>query len=462
MRNIYDIRRLWLRRLVKLHTLAFVVSLGVYFVLAFLDPGLLSYDLRQKFRALADETIAVTATVLGPPVQPVVTAVADCDETSGTLSVELDWADDANTYTYDIDRDGTPLVSGLSSSAYSDTNVVVSTTYEYEVTAHGPMGPGSATSNPVSVTTPAECEVTAAAPAVTIVSFAGRNIDSYDGKPRVSERRPIFTGTTSMPGATILVTIGDSFISEFSANENGYWEWRPPYGVSSGTHTFTVTATDPDDSARQATATLRFDTLKESDAAQGGSKKLSAGMAGGQPSSDDIARSIDISLSFQDDESSVLQGEELKLKMAIKSLIERYNHITIPIRYSFLNQDYEIISSYMRDTYIVNGEEIKESIPVPSYMLPGNYFLQVELLFDDMDISRMIPFSVRELPLIRLSSGEVITYADVAHNLGWLVFFLLFLFFSWSSLLIREFVLFLQGDRTVTEYDLKKAGFIRK
>jgi hypothetical protein len=463
---MYDIRRLWLRRMAKLHTLVFTISLGVYFVLAFFDPGLLSYDLRQKFHALADETIAVTATVLGPPVQPVVTATASCDETSGTLSVELDWADDANTYTYDINRDGTPLVSGLSSSAYSDTNVVVSTTYEYEVTANGPMGPGSATSDPVSVTTPAECEITAVAPAVTIVSFDKRNVDSYDGTPRVSERRPIFTGTTSMPGATILVTIGDSFIAEFSANENGYWEWRPPYNVSSGTHTFTVTATDPDDDARQATATLRFNILKESDAAQGEGKKINPllpplGITGEQSSSGDAARAIDVSLSFGN-EGPILQGKELKLKMSIRSLIERYNHITIPIRYSFLDQDYEIISSYMRDTYIVNGGEIEESIPIPSYMLPGDYFLQVELLFDDMNISRMIPFSVQELPLIQLASGKAISYADVVHNLGWVAFLLLFSFLSWSFLLIREFALFLRGSKAVTEYDLKKAGFIRK
>lgn len=462
---MYDIRRLWLRRMAKLYTLFFTISLGVYFVLAFFDPGLLSYDLRQKFRALADETIAVTATVLGPPVQPIVTAVADCDETSGTLSVELDWADDANTYTYDIDRDSAALVSGLSTSAYSDTNVVVSTTYEYEVTANGPMGPGSATSDPVSVTTPAECEITAATPAVTIVSFAGKNVDAYGGTPRVSERRPIFTGTTSMPGATMLVTIGESFISEFSANENGYWEWRPPYSVSSGRHTFTVTATDPDDDARQATATLRFDTLKESDAAQGGEKKsnppLPSGVTVGQSSSSDAARAIDVALSLGH-EDSILQGRELKLKMNIRSLIERYNHITIPIRYSFLDQDYEIISSYMRDTYIVNGGEIEESIPVPSYMLPGDYFLQVELLFDDMNISRMISFSIQELPLIQLASGKAISYADVVHNLGWVASLLLFSFLSWSFLLIRELALLIRGSKGVTEYDLKKAGFIRK
>ncbi len=461
---MYDIRRLWLRRMVKLHTFLFTVSLGVYFVLAFFDPGLLSYDLRQKFHALADETIAVTATVLGPPAQPVVTAVADCDETSGVLSVELDWADDTNTYTYDIERDSAPLVSGLSSSAYSDTNVVVSTAYEYEVTANGPMGSGQATSDPVSVTTPALCEITAATPTVTIVSFSGKNVDSYDGTPRVSNRRPLFTGTTSMPGATILVTIGNSFIAEFSANENGYWEWRPPYSISSGAHTFTVTATDPDDGSRQATATLRFDTLKESDAAQDGKKKDNPLLGGGvgQSSSSSGPGSMNISLSFENDESLVLQGKELKLHMMIRSLIERYTHITIPIRYSFIDQDYEIISSEMRDSYIVNEGEIRESFPIPSYMLPGNYFLQVELLFDDMNISRMIPFSVQELPLIQLSSGEAVTYADVIRNLGWIVFFFLFLFLFWCFLFIREFALSLRRDKEVTEYDLKKAGFIRK
>lgn len=466
-----DARRLWLRKLFKIHAFAFTVSLGVYFLLAFFDPGLLSYDLRQKFHALADETIAVTATVLGPPVQPVVTATAECDETTGTLSVELDWADDQNTYTYDVDRDSLSLVSGLASSAYSDTNVTLSTTYEYVVTANGPMGPGEATSDPVSVTTSSECEITAAAPAVTIISFAGKNIDSYDGTPRVSARRPLFTGTTSMPSATILVTIGESFIAEFSANENGYWEWRPPYNLSSGRHAFTVTATDPDDDARQATATLRFDTLKESDAARtsgGSSGAAKIGSAsgvddgGGSGGDSQSLESVKIELSFGQQGSSVFQGKELEIVMNIRSLIEKYTHITIPIRYSFLDKDYEIISSQMREAYIVNGGEIHESFLVPSYMAAGQYFLQVELLFDDMNISRMIPFSVKELPLVKLSSGETVTYADIVKRLGWVAFLGIFVFFFWSFLLLREFAFFLKGNREVTQYDLKKAGFIRK
>jgi hypothetical protein len=46
--------------------------------------------------------------------------------------------------------------------------------------------------------------------------------------------------------------------------------------------------------------------------------------------------------------------------------------------------------------------------------------------------------------------------------LGWIVFFFLILLFLWLFLFIREFALYLQGDGEVTEYDLERAGFIRK
>ena len=250
-----------------MHFLAVTISLGVYFFMAFLDPGLLSYDLRQKFRALALDTIVVTATVLDAPVQPVVTAVSDCDRTTGTLRVKLDWADDVNTYTYSIGRDALPLVSGLVTSAYNDGVVTAATTYSYIVTAHGPMGPGFADSLPVSVTTDANCVVTALSPTVAIVSFDNRNISSYGISPEVEERRPIVTGTTSMPNAimqVVLVSDSGSVIAHFSANNNGYWQWQPLYGLTLGDHTLTVTATDPVDSTRTASASVVTETGRES------------------------------------------------------------------------------------------------------------------------------------------------------------------------------------------------------
>lgn len=462
-----------MRRLFKIHTIVLAIFLGVYFVLAFFDPGLLSYDLRQKFHALADEAMVITATVLGPPVQPVVTATAECDEGSGTLSVALNWADDTNTYTYDIDRDSAPLVSGLSSSAYSDTGVVVGTTYQYEVTANGPMGPGSATSDPVSVTTPSACEITAVTPSVTIVSFNGKNVDSYNGTPRVDARRPLFSGTTNMASATILVTIGSSFVAQFSANSNGYWEWQPPQGVSSGSHIFTVVATDPDDSTRQATASLRFDTLKNDNDSDGTSNKSAASRVGATVITDtpDVAgggettektNTINFAFTLDGNEQSVFQGRELKIFLTIRGLLEKYTHINIPIRYSLTDEKYEALFSETRSTYITEDATIRESFLMPSYVAPGRYLFQAEVLIDDMNISQSFPVFIKELPLIQLSSGASLSYADIVRNLGWVSFFFLLALLLWILLFIREFALYLQGDREVTEYDLKQAGYIRK
>ncbi len=459
MAGIKNVRRQWLRRLLKIHAAALFVSLGVYFVFVFLDPGLFSYDMRAKFRALADDTITITATVLGPPVQPVVTALVDCDESSGTLKINLDWGDDVNTLTYDVDRDSAPLVSGLANSAYSDTLVAVATTYEYVVTANGPMDPGSAASLPVSVTTPTTCDLTAPAPAVTIVSFAGRNIDSYDGTPRVSNRRPIFSGTTSMANAIILVTIGNSFIAEFSANSNGYWEWKPPYGVSSGSHTFTVTATDPNDSTRRATASLRFDTLKQD--TEGSSPKTDDGGTE-SPGSGTSSVPVMVPLSFTlSADPTVLQGELLETKIVVQTLQEKYAFISIPIRYSVTDEDSRVIFSDTRQVYITPEAVFEEAFSIPLYVLSGKYFLEAEMLLDNLSVSRKTSFVVEELPLIELSSGAAISYADIIRHLGWVVFFSLLLFFLWLALFIREFALYLQGDGEVTEYDLKKAGYFR-
>lgn len=463
MSNTFGVRFL-VRRLLKIHTIAFFVIFGVYFVLAFFDPGLLSYDMRQKFRALADDTITLTATVLGSPVQPVVTATADCNATTGVLSVELDWGDDANTYTYDISRDSAPLVSGLTNSLYTDTNVLVGTTYQYEVTGNGPMAPGSATSLPVSVTTPAECVITAAAPAVTIVSFNKKSVDAYDGTPRVSNRRPVFSGTTNMPGATILTTIGTSFVAEFTANSNGYWEWRPPYSVSTGQHIFTVTATDPGDNARQATATLRFDILKPDDT--GGASSPTPNKTG---STANTAVGVSLSevplgfaLALSNEGSAVLQGETFALTLRIDRLVSRYADLTVPIRYSVLDANKSIVFSETHKAVLTPGGVIEQSFALPLYMQPGQYSLQVEILLDSLSVSRTVSFTVKELPLVQLSSGKAISYADLVRNLGWVAFVGVNFVFFWSFLLIREFALLLKGARSITALDLKKAGFIRK
>lgn len=461
-------RQKWLKKLLRIHFLVVTISLGVYFFMVFLDPGLLSYDLRQKFRALASDVIVVAATVLGAPVQPVVTAVSNCDHTTGTLTVALDWADDVNTYTYSIARDASPLVSGLASSAYSDSVVTAATTYSYIVTAHGPMGPGFADSVPVSVTTNADCVVTASAPTVAIISFDNRNISSYGSMPEVEERRPIITGTTSMPNAVmqvILVSDSDSanVIANFSANNNGYWQWQPPYGLTLGNHTLIITATDPLDNSRTANTSFSFTTVKHGDGGGGKSHKkaLDGGVIVFLTPEVPIAP-VDFSLEVTNSEKKVLQGNDLVVVLTVKQVAARLVNVIVPIRYSIFDETRGFVTSVTREMTLRQGERREESLAIPLYMATGKYFVTAEILTDGAAVSREDNFTVAALPLIQLGSGAVFTYADLVSNLGWIIFLSLLFCLVWTFLLIREFSLYLQGDRTITEWQLKKAGYFSK
>ncbi|OGI15048.1 MAG: hypothetical protein A3E38_03230 [Candidatus Moranbacteria bacterium RIFCSPHIGHO2_12_FULL_54_9] len=452
-----------LRKLLKLHTVITAISLGVYFLAAFFDPGFLSYDLRQKYHALADDTIAITATVLGPPEQPVVTATAECNVNTGVLSVLVDWADDTNTSTYDIDRDSLPLVTGLLASAYSDTNVVVGTTYEYAVTANGPMGPGFAASSPVTVTMPAECVITATAPSVNIMSFGGRGVGSYDGTPSVSDRRPVFSGTTNMPDAIIQVAIGpvNSLIASFVANANGYWEWKPPFGLSTGTQTFTVTAIDPDDATRQTSASLKFGIKKRDDDAN--DSKQEAALPTGSGTIQPGQRSpVDFSLAVENPDKKVWQGEPVDLFLLIESISLQYNNANIPIRFSIVDAKGDAVISVMHEELLRKGREIRRVLETPSYIAAGTYSLRAEILFDQVNVSRADTFLVTELPLISIGGGAFITYAEIIRNLGWITLTLLVLLLLWLFLFVREYGMSLHAVRHITEQQLKKAGFLTK
>ncbi len=457
------IQSVWLKKLLRVHMVATVLSLSAYFLVAFFDPGFLSYDLRQKYHALADDTIVTTATVLGPPEQPVVTGAPVCNSTTGILSVTLDWADDANTYTYDIDRDSLPLVTGLTVSGYTDLNVALGTTYEYIVTANGPMGPGFAASLPVTVVTPSECAITAVAPTVNIVSFGGRGVDSYDGMPSVRDRRPVFSGTTTMPSATIQVVIGttDSFIASFVANINGYWEWKPPVSLASGTQTFTVTAIDSNDATRQATASLEFGIKKKDDTGGGGTEKTVTSTSNGtaQPSQESP---IAFSLVIEEKGDKVLPGQVLYLSLFVKYLSEKYHNVKIPIRFSIVDDKGNILVSLTHEELIRREKAIRKQLDIPSYAVAGTYLLQSEFLFDRLNVSQTKEFTILERPLVRLGGGLTITYPEIVRNLGWITLLMLLSLLLWLLLFIKEYWMYLHALRHITEEQLRKAGFFRK
>lgn len=459
-------RNKWLRKLMRAHIFITVLFLGVYFSVAFFDPGFLSYDLRHKFQALADEWIyseetmlSVFATVLDPPVKPIVTGEAVCS--NGALSINLDWPSDINSESYDITRDGAPLISDLIASQHTDAvGLVVNTSYTYIVTAYGPMGPGSAESDPVILTTPEGCGETLPAAMVQITSFDGKSIASFTGIPTSTDRRSIFSGTSNIPNATIRIVIGSpsNFMAELTANANGYFAWQPPANLSFGTQTFTVTAIDPNDSLRQASDSLQF-KIKEKVEDTAVTTPPPAETPVIQPEESTL---LDFSLSVKNRDKKIFQGETLNVSLLIKDIALQYQNTNIPVRFSIVDSNGNIILSLTTEELLRKGMEIQKLPDTPAYIAPGKYFLQAEVLLGKTNVSRLDEFTVVEAPLFDLSGNVSITYAGIVRNLGWITLTLLILLLLWLLMFIREYGMYLQAIRHITEEHLRKAGFITK
>ena len=249
-----------LKKIARAHTIFLVIAFGLYVILAAIfSPEFIFSDLRHKFSALADGTIAITAKVLGPPVQPIVSGSAFCN--SGNLGVSLSWPADENSETFDIDRDGAPLITGLTNHNYTDSAVVIDTIYTYTVTARGSMGPGLAVSDPVIFSTPTECNVPKPPPTVEIDTLNYKNISSYGNPAQITERQPSFSGTTNIPYAKIILLLesGPIVSATTYANENGYWSWTDPETLDIGSHSLHVTAVDPNDESTTVSDDFYFE-----------------------------------------------------------------------------------------------------------------------------------------------------------------------------------------------------------
>lgn len=437
------------------------------------SPDFFLSDIRDKFRALADDTITITARVLAPPVKPVVTATSFCNSGTGTLSVNLDWADDENSVSFDISRDGLPLVTGLTASAYSDSAVVIGTSYSYEVTALGPMGPGSALSDPVIVSTPAECAITFT-PELSIVSFGGRSVSGYSGTPAVSDRKPEFSGTTNIPNADIGILINGSTVvsAMIRANVNGYWTWKPPIDLPRGTHTIFVTATDPIDASVTVSASLTFRIMKKnSDDGQDGRKDVSAPITPigtesepprmfpespgeAKPSAEDP-----FLVTFMLGSSEVYQGRHLPLSLAFSGVMERLRGASAIVRYTVIGRDGHERFSFFEDIVIDDGRILSSEAAIPPYFKGGEYRIVAEILVDRFDVSRERVFAVVPLPILSPGGGFVIMYAEFLSRIGAIAFLLLFLLLLWVFVFSREYMLYLRAFRHITERNLARAGF---
>lgn len=437
-----------LKWVARLHFWVMFFSFFLYLGLGFsLGPEFLYQDIRKKFFAFADDTVVVTATVPGPPAVPVVTAIPTC--TGLTPRIALDWADDIGTTSWDIDRDSLPLSTGLVTSQYTDTAVVANTSYSYQVTAYGPMFPGSATSVPVTATA---LDCAGIAPVtVSIETLGGKNVRPENrADTDLSKRRPKVTGTSNTPYAILDITVTNPSIrARIIANANGYFEWIPPIGLDTGNHLLTVTATDPADSARTGTDSFIFWTKNVS-----GSDDVSG--ADAATLSDRRSGTFDFSVAVQNDGAEVFQEEMLRVQIT-------------PGRSGFpkdasgrivISDSARVDALILSEDFLLQGMEgLTIEAPLPIYLTPGEYRVRADIAADGETVSREATFRLKGLPLLNIGN-RTISYSEAASYIGIIFFSLLFSFLFTLLLFVREYWLYLHSLRAITARHLARLGLL--
>lgn len=441
-------RRAQYRFLARAHFWILGLSLFGYLALAFtFGPGFLAFDASQKIRALADELIVVTAIVLGPPATPVVTATPGCVGLAPRIT--LDWADDAATTSWDIDRDSAPLVTGLTASTYVDTAVSGTNSYSYVVTAYGPMSPGVATSLAVSATA-IDCSTLLPPASLTLTRLGGKDITPPRTLPiKIDDSRPRLRGNTNMGNAIVDISLTrPTIFARVFANANGYFTWKPPRALHAGRHVLTVTVTDPADSSRTTSETLEF-TTREADEEEDEEATVTT------PES---SQTFDFTVTLDNPGASLKQGE--RLEFSLRPVRGLFPSDTV-FEASLVNERGETVYTAPEQNVRPEGRPgLRWSLETPVYLPEGDYSLQVEALMGSVSMTRSASFTLLAKPLIQLRGGEIITYAEAASYIGWIFFLALLLFATFFLFLLREYWLYLHGVRHVTERELRRLGMI--
>lgn len=452
-----------LKKLSKLHAIATGAVFGVYIIFSVIySPEFLLSDIRDKFNVLADDTVTVTARVLAPPVKPLVTGASACN--AGSLSISVDWPDDVNSTSYDVYRDGLPLVTGLSSSLFSDMNVVVNTSYDYVVVANGSMGPGTASSDAVTVTTPEKCVVIAPPANVVISAIQSNDLTGINGIPETTSRQPIFSGTTNIPNGRIDILLNSmlAISAQTSANGNGYWNWQVPVILPIDTHTLFVTVTDPNDATRTSTAILTFKVVNERKSSTGGGgKKISASTTASSGSQNGTEKpfTVPFNVVLSAGGDQVYPGKELPVSLLFSSVADGYDGVDIIIKYFILDEEGNVKSTLLAGAMLNEGRMITGAVPVPASVKDGKYRVKAEVILGRFDVSREAAFRVLPLPMIDMGGGFIVTYPELLSRLGWIVLSSAILLLLWLALFYREYWTYLHSLRHITERNLARSGF---
>lgn len=435
--------------------------ISLYFIVgSVLNPRFFLADAREK-AGIVKGVATVSVRVIDVPEKPVVTATARCSGISPY--VHLNWAETLDTNTYDISRDGLPLISGITAHAYRDTTVSTETSYSYIVTAQGPRG--TTPSDPATATT-GDC-VIPITPSLTVVSIGGIDVTG-GGTPRLSNRSPNVSGTTNLPNALMQIEITNSIpvVGTSTANNNGYWSWNPPINLEEGTHTITVTATDPVIPSLTITIQKTFTIVSESEEKE--EKKNKAPTPFYQPLA---PIEPEIPPEHEPEKPSFLLTAEVlnpgKVVYAGKELLTSADIVLENIdKLDNLKLKYRVYDSMhyslLEEEKIVdiNGKiTVPRSILIPKLVKPGRFTLHIEALANGVLLTADVPFEIREAPLFSIGKTEI-TWSWIMSNLSWMILWLLLILLIFIILFAIEHHRSTRALFHITEEMLARRGQI--
>jgi len=453
-----------LRKIARAHAVFFLISFGLYTALsAILTPSFILSDMRNKSKALADDTITLVAKVLAPPVEPIVSGEAVC--TNGNLSIQLNWPTDENSTSFDIDRDGSPLITSLIESQYADSNVVVSASYTYTVTARGPMGPGSAVSKPIAIKTPDECKGSTLVYYEKITAIESKNIASLEDVPQITVQKPTFSGHTNIPYAKIFITLhsGPEITAITYANGNGYWSWTSPETLDLGSHTIETIAVDPNDSTITATDSFSFEivekTTSQTNANSHKKKEIKKTNLAQRPTPAIITTApFEIAVSVRNPDQIVYAGNNLSFNVDFIKKSPTLANQDYKIFYDVIDSDGRTVSEIYENINPTQIDSLEKNILIPILTKAGKYKIIVKAYDGRNLIEGEDFFQVKELPVVSVGSTSI-SLTQIMQSLGWisLLLFLLFLILLGIEHHQSEGALI-----QITENYLRRHGFLTK
>jgi hypothetical protein len=465
----------------------FGIFFSVAFFSLFLNSGFLLSGTKNGFIAFADDTIAISGKVLGPPIKPIVKGKSICS--ANNFFIKLNWPADQNSETFDIKRNGALLATNIIHSEYRDNDIATGTAYTYQVIARGPMGPGSATSDEIIVSTPDECPVSQPPFVQEITILENKSIGDYGNDPIIEERRPSFSGKTNIPNAKIEIILDGSpkIYQTIFANANGFWTWQSPEILDRGIHTLFVTAIDVYDPLISVADNFQFKILKidTDDTIKGeGNNNNNNNNNSSSSSSSSSVKKINpagIASSYIPGEATLLSNTSQNPPFQMTVEVENFNriifvgedlslHIDFSKKASFLEDKdyqifYEVINANNKTVYvdseyvnIFRNSELNKKITFSALASLGEYRIRVKAYDGKSLIAGENRFTVKDLPLFNVGFCTL-SMAQIIQNFAWIIISVLLLFWF---LLGRERHESEEGIYQMTEKYLKKSGFFSK